>query len=483
MAALTLPSCSWLDTKPREQTEVEAMFTSYQGFQDALNGAYIAMKERNAYGEKLTMAEVEVLAQNWFVADVANQGWVELRDWNYEGDNARTALGNLYLALYNTVAQANMILAALPDYGHNISDPATRDMVQGEALAIRAFCHLDVLRLFGQMPSGAVKKVSLMYSEVVSPRELPKYYDYAAFVKKIEDDLSEAERLLKASDPVFRYTLAELEDPYLVGDKFLCYRQNRFSYWAVKALQARLYLYTGDKAKALAAAKLVIEAKDGKGNALLTLNSAADDLANGYFALPGQAIMQLNVWNLATVNYSPSVLAYPATQAQTFHLTATKAVRDDAFASYAGTNRQQQWVDIEGVQVQQRSVTKKYYHDPNELVANEIDLTKRQVIPLLRLSEMYLTAIEATTDLTEANTLWSTYMASQGLTATPPFASLDARAAELLKMWRIETWGEGQMFYTHKRLATPTLTKQSPNAVAETMGEAQYVLPLPTTEI
>ena len=39
------------------------------------------------------------------------------------------------------------------------------------------------------------------------------------------------------------------------------YRQFRFNYYAVKALEARFFMYIGETAKAYAAAKAVIDAK------------------------------------------------------------------------------------------------------------------------------------------------------------------------------------------------------------------------------
>ena len=59
-------SCNdWLDVKPQGQTEEEDMYTSYEGFKNALIGCYMKMKSRNLYGEKLTMSHVESLAQLW----------------------------------------------------------------------------------------------------------------------------------------------------------------------------------------------------------------------------------------------------------------------------------------------------------------------------------------------------------------------------------------------------------------------------------
>ncbi|MBR0523997.1 MAG: hypothetical protein IJK09_03460 [Prevotella sp.] len=74
-------------------------------------------------------------------------------------------------------------------------------------------------------------------------------------------DLDEAERLLKLSDPCVENGL----DDSTNQDNFLSYRQLRLNFWAVKALKARVYLYTGDTAKAYQEAKAIIDAKDNSG--------------------------------------------------------------------------------------------------------------------------------------------------------------------------------------------------------------------------
>ena len=55
-------SCNdWLDVKPQGQTEEEDMYTTYEGFKDALTGCYVKLKDRDLYGEGLTMSHIESL--------------------------------------------------------------------------------------------------------------------------------------------------------------------------------------------------------------------------------------------------------------------------------------------------------------------------------------------------------------------------------------------------------------------------------------
>ena len=66
-------------------------------------------------------------------------------------------------------------------------------------------------------------------------------------------DLDEAERMLADSDPVIEGGRMASQE----GDEavYLRYRQLRMNYYAVLALKARVYLYAGEEAKALAVAR------------------------------------------------------------------------------------------------------------------------------------------------------------------------------------------------------------------------------------
>ena len=130
---------------------------------------------------------------------------------------------------------------------------------------MRAFCHFDILRLFGQLPQQPTQTVQLPYAEIASTEMVP-YYPYEEFVEKVIRDYDEAERLLGYSDPILRFSFDELNDAGLINEgevksDFELNRGCRLNYWAVKALKARMYLYTGNKELACRYAKEVINAE------------------------------------------------------------------------------------------------------------------------------------------------------------------------------------------------------------------------------
>ena len=123
-----------------------------------------------------------------------------------------------------------------------------------------------------------------------------------------------------------------------------------------------------------------------------------------------------------------------------------------------------------------RPTIKKYWYDSNTSYSDNVLTTKLQIIPMLRLSEMYLTAMETSESLDEIQKLYKTYMSQCVFSLYTPFTSVTQAHNEMLNEWRREFFAEGQMFYTYKRLKVTTIWNG---------GEVKpsiYVVPLPKTE-
>lgn len=364
----------------------------------------------------------------------------------------------MYGGLYSVIAQVNMILEN-KDRMDCIADPVARAVVLGEAYALRAYCHFDVLRLFGQLPQHPGRTVSLPYAERVSAVELPGYYDYAAFCKKIETDLAAAEEALQGVDPVIEQGMVYSGN----NDSHLDYRGLYLNYYAIKALQARFWLYTGDSGKAYTAAKIVYDAKP------VTL-SGREDLGR-YNACPSECLFMLSVNEL--LDYSINVLHGGADiNLNDGHLSITNDMRNALYPSvhYNGNRNSSLWASNSG-----KFVLTKYYYNSSNTYDSEILLTKLQIIPMLRMSEIYLILLETTSDQAEADTLYEEYMRSHDISVSG--IALADISAEVLNEMRREFIGEGQMFYTYKRTGATGMLWGS-----GVIGEDQYILPLPRTE-
>lgn len=491
-------SCSdWLDVKPESEEREKDLFTSYQGFKDALSGCYSTMVGTDLYGERLSMADVENLACLWNEPNETNlAAQYSLYHHNYTSSYGEDALKAIYGGLFNVVAQANKIIEHIGTDGNVINDPAARNVVTGEAYAIRAYCQFDLLRLFGQVPQNAQNQISLPYSFKTSISEQARYYGYADYCRLLEADLDSAENRLYDYDPACHYTMTQLNgqgsDPVDFDDDFMTMRRFRLNYYAVRALKARYYLYTGQTQKAYTEAKAVIDAKVN-GSQAFYLSGMSDLGARdtdgrtvvSYGTLPHECIFALSNHNLADYaidllggnasnNVSTGTMLYITTDMLDKQLYQGQNTASNNRYLYIWNHRT---VDMFGTSYP--TLTKYYYDANNYSTADRLSvlMTNIQLIPMLRLSEMYLIAMETTTDLAEANSLYKAYMESHNVNITTDYASLDEVRDEVVNEYRREFYGEGQMFYTYKRKGTTQMMFSADN-----MTESLYELPIPTSE-
>ena len=129
---------------------------------------------------------------------------------------------------------------------------ADRNQIRGEALALRAFLHFDLYRLFCPDVKFSPQAQGVPYNKEFGVA-LPPMYSVEEVVQLVINDLKEAETLL-ANDPIMSavpYSLASKND----ADKYVA----RINLYGVKAMLARAYQAKGDWQKAVAYAKEVIE--------------------------------------------------------------------------------------------------------------------------------------------------------------------------------------------------------------------------------
>ena len=479
-------SCNdWLDVQDSTRAKDEDFYAKKNGFKDALIGCYMTLADEAIYGKSLTMSSIESLANLWYLnTDQEMPEQYAIMNHDYENGYAKDEIKSIYAKLFNVVTQANVIIEHVSKDSEALDDdPQMKGVIEGEAYAIRALCQFDVLRLFGQIPNGGVQQVSLPYNETTNIDEIPAYYSFSEYVKKIESDIEHALSVLGKSDPVLQYPFSELDSPssstVMLDDDIFYYRRSRLNYWAVKALQARMYLYIGEASKAHTIAREIIDAKGTDGNAVLEL-SGLSDIDNEYYACPGECLFYLSKHNLH--DYALKLL-YGGSTSSFFDGNVLVVSLDMLQQIYAGVNiashnRYRIWnrnaMTVTGTMY---AATRKYYWNADISSSSEL-MQKHQIIPMLRMSEVYLIAMETSTDLAEINSLYDTYMRSHNVLLTEDaFTSLDEVKSEMLNEYRREFYAEGQMFYTYKRNNVKNILWYVPE-----MTESEYIVPLPDTE-
>ena len=493
LAATLLGSCSeWLDVKPESEEREKDLFSSYQGFKDALSGCYATMVGTDLYGERLTMSDIECMACLWSQPSQTQMPEAYyFYNHFYTATETESALKTIYGGLYNVVAQANTILQHV-DNGV-ITDAAARNVIEGEALALRAYCQFDVLRLFGQMPQNPKKTVRLPYATQTGINERATWYGYDDYVKLLQADLSRAEELLAQSDPILKYSISALNErgntTTDLNDDFMLYRQFRLNYFAVKGLEARLALYIGDRTTAYKDAMAVINAKVN-GEPFMTLAGTSDlgvsynGSTTSFGTLPDECVFALSNRKLASYAFSLLGGGEVVTDENSMLHITTNMLDKQLYNNHYTTsdNRYLYWWNHNSHNasaIKIPTLTKYYYNTSDYSSASSYStlLTRIQIMPMLRLSELYLIAMESTDDLAEANSLYTTYMASHNVNVQNAFSSLDAVKTELEYEYTREFYGEGQTFYAYKRWGVQWMIFGT-----SAMSDDQYVLPIPNTE-
>lgn len=471
-ALFVFASCDkFLDITPRTQTPQDVLLNSEAGFKDALTGVYIQLKTSPVYGRELTYGAIESLVSSWDVT--ANSTSQRIGLFLYEDEGVQNTFENIYRQAYTAVASANALLDKIDDSRAVFKNEELYRVIKGELLAIRAYLHLDVLRLFGPVPTAIDPSVRLPYVTTLSttPNVLisPDAYLTALFA-----DLSAAEELLKDIDPILQYSIAELRSPapqnaFNPSDLFLAYRYIRMNFYAVKGLQARAYLWAGDTQAAYAAAKTVIDAKDRNGNATFRLG-VSSDFTSGNFVLTPEHVFGLYDFNLFQ-KYENDFNSGTFRKGTTTNTTIRNQLYGNTGVDIRESNL---WEIVTHANQSRSNIIKKYKvaEAPTNLASDF------KQIPMIRLSELYLIAAEAA-PLGEAQTYWDAFKAARNLPSTPLEADIRVRQLEIVKEYRKEFYAEGQGFFAYKRINAP----KSAVLFAPAAAVLNYVVPLPKAEI
>lgn len=456
-------SCNnWLDVKPIDRVSEEQLYSTESGFMQALNGIYVEMNNSSLYGEELLFKTVEILAQRYqFTSTTVDKGPYNLVQFDYTTDYAKGIAANVWQKAYNLIANANKILANA-EIHKEVFSGEHYDWITGEAYALRAFLHFDLLRLFGPVYTTHKNDQAICYNTefALSASDM---LTAAQVVEKVIADLKEAEKRLE-KDPI-------LEEGPLMSDagndaaNYWRYRSMRLNYYAVKALQARVYLYAEMPVEACEAARVVtgvqekwfpfVKYTDIVGNSknpdrifstelLFSLqNSKRNDIFDSYF--------------------NPELI-------ESQMLLTPKRYLEAIFGTLAAKDWRYEPIWLNPSNHDFRCFH-KYENTENTNLFNE-------QIPLIRISEMYYILAEASTDKTEALNSINLVLENRGLNK---LTSNDEIEETLFNEYQKEFWGEGQLFFYYKRINAPSI----PTAMSSTdvtMDDVKYKIPLPEIE-
>jgi hypothetical protein len=196
---ITTTSCdNKLDTFPTSTVATEQAFANDGDFTNALRGAYLRMLTGAYYNGSIQSRDV--LSDNLIISREGRLSQQQRYDWLYDQNSG----GFHSISAYAIIRNVNTILANLD----NLEAGDFRNNIEGEALAIRALAHFDVIKFYGEIPTQSANSNSTLampYIEVADINGLPaRELNIGEFYQKLVDDLTAAESLINSSNGVYQ---------------------------------------------------------------------------------------------------------------------------------------------------------------------------------------------------------------------------------------------------------------------------------------
>lgn len=425
--SIFLSGCSdFLSVEPKSSVAEEKMFSSVESFQQALTGVYSQLATQDLYGDRLSMGFVSALAQNYGV-DWPNAPYDQTHKLVYNSKEVEDHLTTIWRGGYNAIAGVNKILVNTQERRSLLTDESYA-LIRGEALGLRALLHFDLLRIFGPEYISGRDQKAIPYKTITEPMNtVPS--TTAQVVDNILADLIEAEALLMPFDEVNVETRIN--------------RRIKFNYYAVRGLEARVRLYKGDKEGAFKAAKEVV---DSEVFTFVTAAQAGASIGTRDRLYVNELIFAIRSTEMQTwVDFyfkfnmhTSAKLTRARTEIDQLYENSTTDIRklyrfDESQGALFPSKFWQDYVLTSG-----QGSTSIYRLD--------------QLVPIIRLSEMYYILAETASSPVEGYTYLNMVRARRGIEVPPnPDISWEVLNREIAKEYQKEFYGEGQLFFYYKR--------------------------------
>lgn len=453
--AASLSSCvnDWLDVAPSDGTDADAALTSSSDLDAARTGMYAALKGNSNlvdyYGQQFFVYGDVHAGDDYQYNNIGGSNRASFYyDMNYQTASefsSSTSSSNVaWKSPYIVIGRANRIIAAAE--GGALSDAAeakaTIDQYAAEAKVLRALAHFDLVRIYGKPyteDQGASLGVPLV-TGVLESNAKPARSTVAEVYTQVVKDLTEA---------ISSNALATETKPGYV------------SVWGAKAILSRVYLNMGDYANALSVAEDIIKNSKKSGAALWTRDqylkawdASTPNESEFLFRLNVAGSTDNNDLNgIGNLQQRDGYKEMVATKKFVDMLTSDpKDVRNDMFLPATAPK-----------EVATYGTNKVFL---NKLRGQGGNLRNVTIVPIIRLSEVYLTAAECAfrnNDKTKAveylNDLVKNRTTTEASLATVDNITLERILIERRK----ELIGEGQRYFDALR-NNETITRYTSEA-------------------
>lgn len=461
IGAMTLTACNdWLDVSPKSQILEDKQYSREGGYEDQLTGIYTAMSQQSMYGLNMGIGFTEVLSHSYDVDGSGN--WAAAAKYDYTDSRVESTISSIWKSTYNCIANCNSLIGNIDKADSASFTDNNYHVYRGEAYGLRAFLHLDLMRLFACAPAMDNNAKGVPYVTQYST-SVAQQQTVGETMQLIVNDLLTARQELS-------------HDPLKISDRPYYSRSQRipyFNYYAATLSLARAYLWMGDKQHALKYAQEIVD----------TVNS-------NYYSLPFNWIHYTNmqqsslntldmafscehIFHLTIKNWEDTGNFYFTSKGGSSALTPNETTAQDIYEVAKGYGNDYRYLKGYEQDGENRYMCKFWHVEGG---------TYNDIYPLLRMTEAFYIAAECLKDTkpAEAVKLLNEVRENRNLSLFPLSDSLtpDEIQQEIYKEYRKEFVGEGgQLFFYYKRLNLSDIKGSSGKG-----SRGVYVLPIPQND-
>ena len=224
-------SKSFLDKKPYTSNDLSTAIASEVDLGVAVNGMYASLRATDLYGRSVPL-KGDLMADNAFVATANSGRYLTVNNFSFTNSDGY-ALG-LWQNAYIAIKYANTVITS------TLPASATVNQYVGEAYAVRALMHFELVRNFAHPYTTSPADPGI---PLVTRFNIGSFDPFALPARNTVKE-------------VYTQILADLDTAYA---RMSTYKGTAyFSKYAARALQARVYQHMGDWANAKTAALDVI---------------------------------------------------------------------------------------------------------------------------------------------------------------------------------------------------------------------------------
>lgn len=442
---LLLTSCkkSFIEKSPNDSISLDKALSDEVGVSNALNGAYAQLRSVSLYGRDLPVTG-DLMADNTFV-ETRNSGRY-LQQFNYNILNSDGVAEDVWTAAYTGIMRCNQIIKASAS-GGKVPE------IKAQAYALRALLYFKLVTLFARPYTDSPDALGVPLILAYEPTKLPTRSKVSEVYTQIISDYKAA--FAAAPDYTNSITLSK---------------------YAVEGLLAKAYLYMGDNTNAKAA--------------------AVDVITNSGFKLVTPAAYE-NYWA------DPGI---QTNQVETMFEVDADAINNNGFDDlaaiynngYQDIYASKQLVALYSSTDIRKSVliTSTTKSGAPATIVNKFSNatnSDRDNLKVLRLSEVYLIAAEASLPASEADALM--YVNALMAQRDPGFTYASTGAPllnDIVQERRKELAFEGDRLYDLNRLKLPVVRVANAGSIPAgqndqylTIPYSDYrrILPIPLSEI